>query len=224
MNKLHYISLRTALALAVSAGSLSPVLAQETINAERPGFTNGAYTVTRPQYELGFTRYKDPARRDVLNDGGLLRLPAGKTLEARIGVPSRAGSEWGDGSLGVKWRVSDDDSHGIGLAINATAIQRSAPQYAFEAEHALSNLWGLQADYVHNPDRTHAGAVNLGYTVNPKVSLFAEVFSQGDGQWVDGGVTLLSGKDVQLDLNAGVGLQRGNRNKNFVGVGLARRW
>lgn len=208
----------------LAALALTPAWAQETINAERPGFTNGAYTVTRPQYELGFTRYKDPARRDVLNDGGLLRLPAGKRLEARVGIPSRTGSEWGDGALGVKWGISDDSSHSLGLALNVMASQHSAPQYALEAEHTLSNLWALQVDYVRNPDHTSAGALNFGYTVSPKISLFAEVFSQSDGQWLDGGVTLLSGKDIQLDLNAGVGMQRGNRNKHFVGVGVARRW
>ena len=200
--------------------AVSPVRADDdTLDAERPGFTAGIAIVARPQYELGITRYRDGGSRTVFNDGGLLRLPTkNKSLEVRLGVPSRSGSAWGDPSVGAKWGFTD------GAALIVTSAKNVRPQYALELERALSPLWTLQTDFVRTPDAADAGALNVGYGVNKTLGLFVETYSQADGRWLDGGATLLSGKNVQLDFNIGVGLQRSNRTQNFVGLGLVRRW
>jgi hypothetical protein len=197
---------------------LAPARADEPIEAERPGFTAGIAVIQRPQYELGVTRYQGGSRT-VFNDGGLLRLPTkNKALEVRFGIPARSGSEWSDPALGAKWGFYS------GAALIATAAKNARPQYALELERALSGRWTAQTDYVLVPDGTRAGALNLGYAVRPDLSVFAEIYSQGDGRWLDGGVTLVQRGNTQLDLNAGVGLERSNRKSNFVGVGLVRRW
>lgn len=189
------------------------------LEAERPGFTAGVSIVKRPQYELGITNYRDLGTKTTFNDGGLLRLPTkSKTLEVRLGVPSRSGSAWGDPSVGAKWGFYD------GAALIVTAAKNARPQYALELERAVSPLWTLQADFVRTPDGDDAGAFNVGYGVNKTLGLFVETYSQADGRWLDGGATLLSGKNVQLDFNLGVGLQSSNRTQNFVGLGLVRRW
>ncbi len=198
---------------------LSPARADEPLEAERPGFTAGIAVIQRPQYELGVTRYQGGGSRTVFNDGGLLRLPTkNKALEVRFGVPSRSGSDWSDPALGAKWGFYES------AALIVTAAKNARPQYALELERTLSGRWIAQADYVLIPDGTRAGALNLGYSLRPDLSVFAEIYSQGDGRWLDGGVTLVQHKNTQLDLNAGVGLERGNRKSNFVGIGLVRRW
>ena len=214
--------MKHALFFAVALlAAVSPARAQsdDPLDAERPGFTAGVSIVKRPQYELGITRYRNGGSRTVFNDGGLLRLPTkGKTLEVRLGVPSREGSSWGDPSIGAKWGFTD------GAALIVTGAKNARPQYALELERALSPLWALQTDFVRTPDGESAGALNVGYGVTKTLGLFIESYAQADGRWLDGGATLLSGKNVQLDFNIGIGLQRSNRKQNFVGLGLVRRW
>ena len=201
----------------------TPIRADDPINAERPGFTNGAGTVTRFQYESGVTRYRGNGSRTIFNDGGLLRIPGGKNLEARIGVPSRSVSAWSDPSVGFKWRALDDGPGKVGVALGATGVSHGGPQFAIEAEHALSPLWNVQADFVRSAG-TSAGGLNVGYAASKTLGVFAETYAQSDGRYIDGGVTLLSGKNLQLDLNAGTGADSGNRTRSFVGVGIARRF
>lgn len=212
--------MKHALSFVATLALVAPALAQnEGVDAERPGFTAGASIVGRPQYELGVTRYRDGGSRTVFNDGGLLRLPTkNKTLEVRLGVPSQSGNAWGDPSIGAKWGFADC------AALIVTAAKKTRPQYSLEMERVLSPLWTLQTDFVRTPDGDDAGALNVGYSVTKALGVFVETYSDAGGHWLDGGVTLAQRGGVQLDLNAGVGLDRGNRKRNFVGIGMVKRW
>jgi hypothetical protein len=44
------------------------------------------------------------------------------------------------------------------------------------------------------------------------------------GNFVDGGLTYLAGKNTQFDINGGTGITRGVRSGLFVGAGIAHRF
>jgi hypothetical protein len=71
------------------------------------------------------------------------------------------------------------------------------------------------------------------WSVNPKVSAFAEGMTMGRlsgsgsgtaGNWVDGGLTYLINERLQVDPRVGHGVGSEASTERFFGVGLARRW
>lgn len=92
-----------ALALAVVASLPAGLAAQDGAAAEaaplvgdRPDFTESAAVVGRLQLETGYT-YEDAGTSDVHTVGELLlRVPAARRLELRIGVPSWSWMDAGD--------------------------------------------------------------------------------------------------------------------------------
>ena len=76
--------------------------ADEAINPERPGFTNGAATVGKKVFQLeeGITRGDGITR---FGDGGILRYGLTAQTELRLGVPSwQRGTGFSQPSYGLK--------------------------------------------------------------------------------------------------------------------------
>ncbi len=64
---------------------------EESLNAERPGFTNGTETVAPGHFQIesGYAHSRDGSTREHrFNDGAQLRFPLNKRSEFRIGLPA----------------------------------------------------------------------------------------------------------------------------------------
>ncbi len=106
--------MKTHISVCLLALLTTAAFAEEpTIDADRPGFTNGAGIVPNIQAEAGFIHVRDGANRDRFFGDWTVRVPASDDFEVRFGLPSFHDSStpagdvdgFDDSNLGFKWRL-----------------------------------------------------------------------------------------------------------------------
>ncbi|NND60953.1 MAG: transporter [Gammaproteobacteria bacterium] len=163
-----------------------------------------------------------------------IELPAGGDIDGfsdmSIGVKSQfdAGN---DGPADIGWFA------GVSLPLGSNEFSSDAidPTVGIFWTHAADNqlpLFGtiLLSSTTVVGDRTLAGGVSAGtsFSLDEKRGLYVELFtlfSEGSGpaHTINGGLTYLVNNDMQLDIEAGFGLND-RADDFFFGMGLAKRW
>lgn len=185
----------------------SAALADDAINPERPGFTNGAATVGKKvlQLEEGLTR---SAGANTFGDGGILRYGLTAQTELRLGIPSwQKDSKFSAGSYGVKATVRPN----LGLIVQTSGERPTQTMAALEAEFTLTKDWSLQVDAVR--DSRWSSGFNLGRSLTERLGMFLEAYRTGSWHG-DGGLTYQLTPNQQVDISGG---------DHFVSVGYAWR-
>jgi hypothetical protein len=188
---------------------LAPTVAHadDAINPERPGFTNGAATVGKKVFQLeeGLTRN---AGTNTLGDGGILRYGITAQTELRLGIPSwQKATKFSTGSYGLKTTLCPN----LGVIVQTSATRPSQTQLALEAEFAVTKDWTLQVDAVR--DSRWASGFNLGRSLTERLGMFVEAYRTASWHG-DGGLTYQLTPDQQVDISGG---------DHFVSVGYAWR-
>lgn len=245
------IAPRLLLFVLVLLGSfgLRPVLAQ--IGADRPGFADGAVTVDDQtvQAELGYALRQNGG---TTHEIGQLLLRGG--LSDRIELRGRAGSiQVADGSaaydgaaLGAKVGIFETRAAMVGvmamtdlpLATTPRAPDRARQELTLAFTGALSERailtmntgtrfffsGGTQDDRASEGLFIPTLALGLSETVGAFVG-YAGIYGQGGNRnWIEGGLTLLTNSDTQLDLNGAVRVDEHAEAPFFLGVGVSRRF
>lgn len=191
----------------VSLMLLAPAHAEDAINPERPGFTNGAATVGKKvlQLEEGLTRN---AGSTIWGDGGVLRYGITPQTELRLGLPSwKRDEKFSQASYGMKATIRPN----LGLIVQTSGERRSKTLAALEAEFTLTKDWNLQVDAVR--DSSWAGGFNFGRSLTERLGMFVEAYHTGSWHG-DGGLTYRLTPDQQVDVSGG---------DHFVSVGYSWR-
>jgi len=148
-----------------------------------------------------------------------------------------------DTSLGVKYRVIDGSAFAMSLLGEVSLPTGSLALSSKGYDPALGLLWSLALDDKDSLSGTvqtaslssDAGrgeetsiAVDIGRAFDAHWGGFIELYSVRDAgapvaNTFDGGITYLAGDNLQLDINAGVGLNAGADDR-FVGAGVAWRF
>lgn len=132
---------------------------------DRPDFTESASVVGRLQLETGYT-YEDAGPSDVHTVGELLvRVPAGRRLELRIGVPSWSWTDVGDPPdlgpgaelPGEGPRGITDASMGLKLGLRDPGPDGAGPRVALLAGTTVPTGGDLGSDGFHPGGRLAAG-------------------------------------------------------------------
>lgn len=203
--KRFLFSVQSVLALLALTPALA--LADDAINPERPGFTNGAATVGKQVFQLeeGVTRSEG---KNKFGDGGIVRYGLSTQTELRLGLPSwQKGMGFAPASYGIKTTFAPN----VALILQTSGERRTSSQAALEAELTLTPEWTLQVDAVR--DSRWSSGFNLGRSLTKHLSMFIEGY-RTDGWHGDGGLTYQPSADRQVDLSAG---------DHFVSVGYAWR-
>lgn len=149
-----------------------------------------------------------------------------------------------DVSVGGKYRLHESDEYNLTLLGLLSLPIGSSPSTSDNVDPLLGLLWDyplsgqislfsvVQASsFKFEGDRTYDAQVAIGasFSHTTRLGTFIEIYSilpsdtiLDDEFVIDAGVTYLWSRDVQLDINAGVGLN--NSSDNFVGVGVATRF
>lgn len=235
------------------AGGASPDTATPPMVTDRPDFTESAAAVRRVQLEAGWTvEAADGADAHTVGEA-LLRIPAARGLELRVGLPSwRADGSvptedaFGDASVGAKLELARGGADGGGpdLALLAGASfpvgdrgsEGPAPEARLAAAVPLGPRLGLGLNLgAASPEDAAGrfveavGSVALGVDAGGGVGLFAELYGLGRSEGrddeivADGGFTFALSSDLQLDARIGVPLDGGGRDLE-AGAGLSVRF
>lgn len=165
--------------------------------------------------------------------------------------PALSADGFSDTSVGIKWRLSEGGPAGSGrpalALIAATSLPTGAddfsddgaqPELILAAGLDLSERVGLGANvgwsHRRDPDLDRRfseliASLALGYGLSERWGAYAEYFGtygldgRADESFVNGGLTYLVSRDLQLDGRVGYGLN-GRDDDLFVGLGAAVRW
>jgi len=238
--------------LAVAGIALvASVQAQEAdpINTERPGFSSSPYTVAPGvfQIESGYQYLDNGSGSDDHTFPLLLmRLGIADSIELQLNWPGYSRSDVGgstasganDASVGVKWNVSSSDATVPVALFAALSLPVGASEFTSdEIDPTLGAFWSYSGSLdwfgtvvtTRSNDRTSVtNAVGISFSIDQGTGVFVEyygTFAEGSGpeHYLDGGITFLASNDLQLDLNAGVGLN-GRAADLFFGFGLGYRF
>ncbi|WP_395094462.1 hypothetical protein [Armatimonas sp.] len=200
MKQLFFVSLALMIPLI-------PASADDAINPERPGFTNGAATVGKQVFQLeeGLTRSEG---KNKFGDGGLLRYGIAAQTELRLGLPSwQRTTGFSSASYGLKTTLCPQ----LGLIVQTSGERHTQTQAALEAEFSLTREWTLQVDAVR--DSQWASGFNFGRSLTQHLGMFVEGYHT-NGWHGDGGLTYQLTTDQQVDLSGG---------DHFVSIGYTWR-
>ena len=144
--------------------------------------------------------------------------------------------------LGTKYRLSDTEKYHLTATANVSLPVGSNPSSSDNVDPMVGLIWDyalannvtafgvlyLQSFKVVDREFAFQPAVGLTTPLSGKVGVFIEWYGNypfdnafGSTTSIDGGLTYLLNNDVQLDINAGTGLQDGA--DKFFGVGVAIR-
>lgn len=225
----------------------SPAVGQASITADRPGFGDGASPVATEtvQIELGAAGANNDFGTNAELGQLLLRYGVTDFLELRGGVGSVAfdapDTEYTGTSVGGKLRVLQSS-----LSTLSVVSTWSLPTGTgvFDTDNVAQTLTlaydgvlgeGLGLSVNAGASLPYAEDADLSYRFIPTLSVdltdrvggyvgYAGFYSDGpNANFVEAGVTLLSGLDTQLDVNTGLQLDE-NRDAFFLGLGLAHRF
>ena len=219
------------------------------ISTERPGFSSSPYTVAPGvfQIESGY-QYLDNG--SGLDDHTfpllLMRYGIADSVELQVNWP---GYSWADGgggstrgandaSVGVKWNVSSPDAKvpvaifaGLSLPVGANEFSSDAVDPTLGAFWSYSgglDWFGTVVVNHSNDITTVTNGIGISFPIDQGTGVFVEYYgtfaeNSGPEHYLDGGITFLASNDLQLDLNAGIGLN-GRAADLFVGLGLGYRF
>lgn len=203
---------------------------------DRPDFTESAVAVRRPQLEAGYTFDRSDGIGTHTLGEALLRIPAAASLELRAGLSSYrwTASDEGeegftDASVGAKLELVGGDAGAVptvallgaaSLPVGAVGRAGVQPEGRVALAWAISHRVGLGANLGaawRDDDRGRftelVGSLALGVDAGGGIGLFVETYGvepTGGGRpgasYVDGGLTLGLGPDLQLDARLGTGL------------------
>jgi hypothetical protein len=146
---------------------------------DRPDFTESASVVGRLQLETGYT-YEDDGSSEIHTVGELLlRVPAARRLEVRIGVPSWSGTDADEGAAGGESplptgeepadgpRGMTDASLGVKIGLREPGPEGGGPALALLAGTTLPTGGDVGSDGLHPggllaADVDLSGRVSLG--------------------------------------------------------------
>jgi len=149
-----------------------------------------------------------------------------------------------DLSVGGKYRVYESEKYNLSLLGLISLPSGSSPSTSDNVDPLFGLLW----DYSLSSDASLFGvvqassfkyeaarvydaqiAIGVSFSHTDLIGSFIEIYSilpseakLEDEMVMDGGVTCLLSNDIQLDINAGVGLN--SYSNNFVGFGVATRF
>lgn len=245
------IALTPCIALLVCSAMPSHAQENETIIAERPGFSSSPVTLAPGmlQVETGYQYTHEGGSLDVDDHTlplALLRIGLAERLELQL---SWAGLSWtevanqnrhgsNDAGIGVKWQVSNPGA-AVPLALFA-GVSLPTGDSAFtsdEVDPTLGAFWSYSAglDWFgtvllteSNGDTTIGNAIGVGLPINADTGAYLEYFGNyagrgGPENYLNGGIAYLPRNDMQLDIHAGLGLNDRAADL-FIGFGFAYRF
>jgi len=149
-----------------------------------------------------------------------------------------------DVSIGGKYRLREGPKYNLTALGLLSLPLGSAPSTSDHVDPLVGLLWddslSSQASlfgvveatsFIFEGDRIYAAQVAIGasFSHTDRLGTFIEIYSAvpsrsklDDEVVMDGGVTYLLSHDVQLDMNAGVGLN--SASNDFIGFGVASRF
>lgn len=229
-----------------------PAVAQETISAERPGFSSSPFALDAGiwQVEGGYqyTQITNDAESHTL-PLLLVRYGAGERTELQlswsgynqIDVGASSVDGVGDVNVGVKWQLSDDGATtpfglfaGVSLPAgdNAFSSNEIDPTVGlFWAHNGRMSVFGTVLISEFDNQSTIANAVGLNLPMSRlcnSCSAYVEyfgLFSENSGPQhnANGGVSWLPAVNFQLDINLGIGIND-RAPDGFLGFGAAYRF
>lgn len=244
-------ALTSCVVLLAFAASQSYAQDNETIIAERPGFSSSPVTLAPGmlQVETGYQYTHEGGSLDLDDHTlplALFRVGLTDRLELQL---SWAGLSWvevansnahgsNDAGIGVKWQVSDPGA-AVPLALFA-GVSLPTGDRAFtsdEVEPTLGAFWSYSAglDWFGTvlvsdsfDDTTVGNAIGVGLPINADTGAYIEYFGRyagrgGPENYLNGGIAYLPRNDMQLDLHAGLGLNDRAADL-FIGFGFAYRF
>lgn len=243
--------LSVVLLVAILLGCVGRPPAFGQIGADRPGFADGAVTMEDAtlQAELGYAMQQNGSRAHEI---GQVLLRGGLTdrieLRGRMGsfrvTDGDAGYE--GAAVGTKIGVFETRSANVGLlsmtalpvGTTAGALDRVRQELivaftgAFPGGVVMSVNAGSRFFYSTGArnDRSSDGLFipTLAFGLSESIGAFlgyAGFYGQAENRnWVEGGVTILTSADTQIDVNGGVRVDGNADSPVFVGVGIARRF
>jgi len=234
-----------ALVTSAQAQEANPII------TERPGFSSSPYTVAPGvfQIESGYQYLRDDSGSGMDDHSFpllLMRLGIADSVELQLNLPGYSWTDVGgnsvsganDASVAVKWNVSSPGATVPVALFAALSLPVGDSEFTSdEVDPSLGAFWSYSGglDWFgtvvinHSNDKTSAtNAVGISFSVNQNTGLFVEYYgtfteNAGPEHYLDGGITFLASNDLQIDLNAGVGLN-GRASDLFIGFGLGYRF
>lgn len=241
-----------ALLLFAAAVAAVPARAQDTINAERPGFSSSPLTLAEDRWQLegGYQFQQVTGSVDVHTAGlFLLRYGAGPKAELQFAwggysrVDAGPGNVSGvtDASAGIKWQLTEDNAvtklgvfAGLSLPVgnNDFSSNEVDPTLGlFWTHDGPLSLFGTVLLSEFDSETALSNAVGVSLPVSDRcrgcgayVEYFGTFPEDGGPQHnLNGGLTFLQGNDLQFDVHVGLGLND-RAPDSFVGLGFAWRY
>jgi hypothetical protein len=243
--------IRLILVLALSFLGLDVAWAQETIIADRPGFGNSSFVLPLGvgQVEVGVEFFETGGIDQY--DVGLVLLRIGldpielRAIFGSFAVRSDSDADdegFKDVGFGLKaslfdhpegaWSLSSLLSVNIPTGSAFITADETLTTLSLLADFSISNRMALSTNLgylfdsgksedivslILTPGLTFPGRPKLG-TYFGYAGFYA---SSGDLHFLEGGMTFLATRDVQLDLNAGFEIES---EDYFIGGGISTRW
>jgi Putative MetA-pathway of phenol degradation len=234
------------LLLASAAG------AQDSINAERPGFSSSPLSVDRGRWQLeGGYQYQrigsgvDAQAMPLM----LLRYGAGERAEVqfswsgfnRVDTGQQTIDGNGDASIGIKWQLTDNAattpvgvfaSLSLPVGDDAFSSDEVDPTIGlFWAHNGRLNLFGTVLLSEFDKETSIGNAIGISLPMSSRCGncgAYIEYFGihpedGGPQHNLNGGVTFLRSADLQFDVHVGVGLND-RAPDSFLGLGAAYRF
>lgn len=227
--------------------------AQETdiISTERPGFSSSPIALAPRllQIEGGYQYTRDDGNPDFEDQTlpfALLRYGLADNLELQLSWAGHSWSESGsqsfnganDAGIGVKWQLNETDAT-VPIALFAgLSVPIGDPEYSSDhVDPTLGVFWSHSANLdwfgtviinESNDTITGTNAIGISLPINEEYSGFVEYFgnyaeNSGPEHYLDGGISYLMKNNMQLDVNAGIGLNS-RAADFFLGFGIAYRY
>jgi hypothetical protein len=149
-----------------------------------------------------------------------------------------------DLSIGGKYRLHESDKYNLSMLGLLSLPVGSSPSSSNNVDPLLGLLWDYSvagqvslfgvvqsSSFKFEGDRAYDAqlAVGVSFSHSARLSSFVEIYGiwpsetdLEDEAAIDAGVTFLWNRDIQLDINAGVGLN--GASDNFLGLGMAVRF
>jgi hypothetical protein len=239
------------IALLLLGGAGPASAQQEIIIAERPGFSSSpiALSPSTLQIESGYQYSQDNAGADARNSTlpfALIRIGIIDRVEIQLNWAGYSWTETGnvevngknDASIGVKWQFAAADAKvavalfaSLSLPVGDTDFSSDAVDPSIGAFWTYSggmDWFGTLLLSESDDDILTSNAVGVSLPINENSGAFLEYvasFPEGSGPHhvLNSGITYLPRSDLQLDFNAGLGLN--TRATDFsIGMGLAFRF
>lgn len=229
-----------------------PGLAQDSINAERPGFSSSPLSLDAGRWQLEggyqYTRVTSNVDSNTL-PLMLLRYGTGERTELQIGwsgynrVDFSGGSVDGitDASVGVKWQLTDDNARtpvgvfaGFSLPVgdNEFSSDEVDPTVGlFWAHNGPVALFGTLLLSDVDKETSIGNGIGISLPVSDacgRCGAYIEYFGNypedgGPQHNLNGGLTFLQSNDLQFDVHVGLGLND-RAPDGFLGLGAAYRF